>query len=410
MRILYIVPYPPDQVRARPYNLIRGLVAAGHEVTVFTLWTSAWEHESVEQLRREGVQVRAEYLPRVRSLANSLLALPAGVPLQAEYCWSPRAARVLGSLAAGWNGRAPFDVIHVEHLRGARYGLYLKQRLEGRRVPIVWDSVDCISYLFRQASRQSKGGFGRWVTRLELPRTERFEGRLVDEFDRVLTTSAVDAQALQALRGRSGAGRPITVLTNGVDLDRFTPGPSELRIPGRVVLSGKMSYHANVHMASEFVERIWPTVKDRHPQAELWVVGKDPPREVLALKRAPGVHVTGTVPDVRPYLQQASLAVAPVHYGAGVQNKVLEAMACATPVVMTEIAARGLYLDRSGRAAAIADGAGMAEAVCGLLADGEACASIGRAGRAYVEKHHHWGHVTAQLVEVYDELIGSGRS
>lgn len=407
MRILYVVPYAPDRVRARSYNLIRELAAAGQQVTVFTLWTSAWEQESVERLRQEGLEVRAERLPRARSLANCLLAVPAGVPLQAVYCWEPRAARALGRIAAGANGRAPFDIIHVEHLRGARYGLYLKDQMKVHRVPVVWDSVDCISYLFRQAARRSRSGFGRWVTRMELGRTERFEGLLADAFDGVVTTSAVDAQALQALRRSGSSGRPIEVITNGVELEHFHPDPTVARIPGRMVLSGKMSYHANVSMALDFVREVLPQVRARQPNAELWIVGKDPPREVLALGQQPGVTVTGTVPDVRRYLQEASLAIAPLTYGAGVQFKVLEAMACSTPVVMTDVAARGLYLQSDREAVVVSDFAQFTDAVCRLLADPGAGEAIGRAGREYVERWHHWGRVTAKLVEVYDELIRS---
>ncbi len=407
MRILYVVPYPPDRVRARPYNLIRSLAAAGHQVTVFTLWTSAWERDSVERLRGEGLRVDAERLPKLRSLGNCLLALPAGVPLQAVYCWAPAAARSLGRIATGTNGRPPFDVIHVEHLRGARYGLYLRQLQGERKVPIVWDSVDCISYLFRQAAHQSRSIFGRWVTRMELGRTERFEGRLAEAFDGVVATSAVDARALESLRPSGKPHRPIRVITNGVDLEYFHPDPAAARIPGRMVLSGKMSYHANVSMAMDFVARILPRVRARQPNAELWIVGKDPPREIQALGEQPGVTVTGTVADVRPFLQQASLAVAPLTYGAGVQFKVLEAMACGTPVVMTDIAARGLYMQAHPQAAVVTDFAGLADAVCGMLADPAAAEAIGQAGHDYVEEHHSWGRTAAELVEVYDELIRS---
>jgi glycosyltransferase involved in cell wall biosynthesis len=338
---------------------------------------------------------------------NSLKALPSKTPLQAVYCWDPEVPRILAGLLSGKDGRPPFDVVHVEHLRGAGYGLWLKRWMAGggRTLPVVWDSVDCISLLFRLAARDSRSAFGRWVGRIEVGRTEAFEGRMVHAFDRVLATSRVDAQALRALDGDGGRASPITVLTNGVDLDYFSPAEATPRLPFRLVMSGKMSYHANVTMALEFTQQTFPLVQARFPQAELWIVGKDPTREVMALHRPPAVQVVGTVPDLRPYLRQASAAVAPLKYGAGVQNKVIEAMACATPVVVSPSGVQGLAIE-PGREAIVAEpGEMMAEAVVSMLADDERRHWIGMAGRRYVENHHDWSKIVAQLEGVYDELV-----
>ena len=117
------------------------------------------------------------------------------------------------------------------------------------------------------------------------------------------------------------------------------------------------------------------------------------------------VTVTGTVPDLRPYLRRAALAVAPMPYGAGIQNKVLEAMACATPVVAS--AQAGLALQaRDGRDLVLAEGAeAFARAVLDLLAGEARRASLGRAGRRYVEEYHDWAAVGGRLVSIYDELV-----
>ncbi len=407
MNILFVVPYVPDRIRTRPYNLIRFLRSRGHGVTVVTLWTSPWEQDSLTALREEGVEVHAVRLSPGRSMWNTLKALPSRTPLQAVYCWDPEVPKILAGLLRGKDGRPPFDVIHVEHLRGVGYGLWLKRWMagEGRRLPVVWDSVDCISLLFRLAARDSRSAFGRWVGRIEVGRTEAFEGRMVHSFDRVLTTSQVDAQALLALDGNGGGPSPITVLTNGVDLDYFTPAETSERQPFRLVMSGKMSYHANVTMALEFTQRTFPLVQARFPEAQLWIVGKDPAREVVSLHRPPAVQVVGTVPDLRPYLRQAAAAVAPLRYGAGVQNKVIEAMACATPVVVTPAGVQGLAIE-PGREAIVAEpGEKMAEAVIATLADDERRRRVGAAGRRYVEQHHDWSKIVEQLEGVYDELV-----
>ncbi|PWH19831.1 MAG: glycosyl transferase family 1, partial [Ardenticatenia bacterium] len=382
MHILFIVPYVPTPIRVRPYNLIRAMAARGHRITLATLWSDAEERTALETLRAWGIRVIAQPLPRPRSLLNCLRALPSDVPLQAVYCWSPALrARIEQELAplsrssgrgvggegatsrsdGKGSGMRP-DLVHVEHLRGARYGL----GLDG--IPVVWDSVDCISHLFAQSARDSRSWSGRLLTWLDLARTRRYEGWLVGQFDRVLVTSPVDRVALEELalpqntpraqgavkNGPGLSASPATpavdedriaVLANGVDLEHFRPADGP-RVPETLVLSGKMSYHANITAVFYLVEEIMPRVWARRPGVRVQVVGAWPPRSVRRLaERFPGrVEVTGWVPDLRPYLQRARLAVAPLRYGAGIQNKVLEALACGTPVVATPQACSALQV------------------------------------------------------------------
>jgi sugar transferase (PEP-CTERM/EpsH1 system associated) len=401
MDILFVVPYVPNLIRVRPYNLIRHLSARGHGLTVFTIWTNDQEREEVEQLKQYCHQVRAVHLPLWRSGWNSFRALPSSVPLQAVYCWQPELMAPLSDAALS------ADIVHVEHLRGAQYGLHLRTRLAkiGRQAPMVWDSVDCISLLFRQAAAQSRRRLSRWLTRFELRRTEKYEGWLIDQFDRVSVTALADKEALLALLSPKQMLPAITVLPNGVDLDYFSPNPLVAREPATLVISGKMSYHANVTMLLTFVKDILPRIWGKRPEVKLCVVGKDPPREVLALAQNPAITITGTVSDIRPYLQQASVAVAPIAYGAGIQNKVLEAMACATPVVATPQAVSALGV-RSGRDVLLAhEPEAFAETVLRLLNDPQQRLQVGQAGRRYVETYHPWAVIAQQLEEVYNEVI-----
>lgn len=401
MRILFVVPYMPNLIRVRPYNLIRALSARGHELTVLTTTTGPSEEAEGEALEQYCDEVISRPLPRWRSWWNSLAALPSTAPLQSAYCWQPALAEKLPTLL----DEEVFDVVHVEHLRGARYGIYLTQMQRAGLPPIVWDSVDCISTLFRQAAEQSESFFGRWITRLELGRTERYERWLIQQFNRVLVTSPADREALLSLLPDGQHAAPINVLANGVDLEYFQPAPEIEREPATLVLSGKMSYHANVTMALHLAREIMPTVWDRRPDATLTIVGKDPPREILALAQNPAITVTGTVADVRPYLQRATIAVAPITYGAGIQNKVLEAMACGAPVLTTPRATTALNAV-AGRDLHIAEGAGaFAEAVLHLLEDTEERARVAGAGRTYVQTQHDWGAIAARLEDFHLQAI-----
>jgi polysaccharide biosynthesis protein PslH len=409
MRILFVVPYTPNLIRVRPYNLIRALGERGHEVTVLTLATNEDEWADCQALAASGCEVIAQGIHRLRSLANCLVALPTGTPLQAVFSWHPELARQTADLAGHANGYPPFDVVHVEHLRGARYGLELLEAAGEQRPPIVWDSVDCISHLFRQAAQQSTKRTRRWITRVELQRTARYEAELIRRFDQVLVTSPVDRQALLSLPSTGKQlPAPIAVVRNGVDLDYFRPAPDSVREGATLIFSGKMSYHANVTMVEHLVKEILPRVWEQSPDARLLIVGKDPPREIEGLAEVRHrIDVTGTVPDIRPYLQRATLSVVPLVYGAGVQNKVLEAMACATPVVVYAPAIAPLSA-RAGHDLAVAeDPDDFAAQIIALLQDDERRQQMGWNGRAYVEAYHDWDRIAAELEAIYQELVAT---
>lgn len=407
MHILYIVPYVPNLIRVRPYNLIRQLAKNGHQVTVATLWTSQQERESLSDLEQLGIQVMGMPMPAWRSFLNCLVALPSGAPLQSVYSWYPDLARQMADLAVSSNGKAHIDVIQVEHLRGVRYGLFLKSQLDDSPsgIPIVWDSVDSISHLFRQAMIKSKSWLSRGMTRFELARTEAFEARMVTQFEHTLVTSRVDQEAFRSLPNTKTASRRISVLKNGVDLEYFTPDDSLERDTATVITSGKMSYHANVSMALRLVEEIMPLVWAVRPDVRVLIVGKDPPKQVQALAQPSRVVVTGTVEDMRPYLRQATLAASPVRYGAGIQNKVLEAMACGTPVITSSQAVKALEV-KPGEDLLVADEPQtFSQAILGLLDDLERRKKIGKAGRAYVESQHRWSTIAGQLEGIYAREI-----
>jgi glycosyltransferase involved in cell wall biosynthesis len=413
MHILFIVPYVPTPIRVRPYNLIKSLAARDHRLTLATLWTTEEERDRLGELEALGVRIIAAPLPRWRSLLNCLRALPTPIPLQAVYCCSrPLRARIEAELPHhALRNTQYYDIVHVEHLRGAYYSL----GLEG--VPVVWDSVDCISFLFEQAARDSQSLSGRLMTRFDLERTRSYEGWLVGQFDRVLVTSQADKLALEDLATQGAGYRipgtvsrplpPVTVLPNGVDLDYFTP-TEVAREPYTLIYLGKMSYHANVTAALHLVRHIMPFVWGERPQVKLYIVGANPPRQIrkLAEEFPAWVEVTGTVPDVRPYLRRASVAVAPVLYGAGIQNKVLEALACGTPVVATTQACAALEVTQGEDLLVAQEPREFAQGVLRLLEDQELAARLGTAGRRYVEKNHNWGVVTEKLEEVYREVVG----
>jgi len=409
MNILYIVPYVPNLVRVRSYNIIRQLASAGHRVTLATLWTDSADYSALENLRNECHQVYGFKLTKWRSLYNCASSLPTKIPLQASFCWHPGMSAQIEHMIT--KSGQQFDVVHVEHLRGVRFGLALKSALSHpensayRNLPILWDSVDCISSLFRQTLKKSKSFVSRMLAMLDVERTSQYERWLVRQFDQVLVTSVVDKNAF-LFKEKNESKRPdICVIPNGVDLEYFKPETNGSRQHSALVLTGKMSYHANVTMALQMVESVMPIIWSQKPEVKLWIVGKDPPVKIRELGRNPAIKVTGTVDDIRSYLLEATIAVAPLSYGAGIQNKVLEAMACGTPVITTSLAVSALSVE-PGKEVLLADEPEkFAKEVLDLLANPDRQKYLSAMGRKYVELNHNWKDIVAKIEERYHQAV-----
>jgi polysaccharide biosynthesis protein PslH len=399
MRIAYIVPYVPNPIRTRSYNLINQLAFLGHDVTVFTIGSSPGDRLDAENLKRHCREVKYYAQPVWRSLFNSAAALPSGKPLQSVYSWQPAMAQEIAQFAS----RNEFDIVHVEHLRGSRFGIFLKSRLP--KLPVVWDSVDCISHLFRQAAKQSRNFFGKFMTRFELSRTRKAEGDLASWFNHVLVTATLDRNALLELVPPEKSPSEVSVLPNGVDLEYFHPSAEIQRDPETIIFSGKMSYHANISMAKYLVEEIMPLIWKLRPAACLYIVGKDPVPAIQKMARNPLITVTGTLEDIRPFLWRATVSVAPLLYGAGIQNKILEAMATGTPVVTTSQALSALQAQPEKELFVADDPDSFAKAVLQLIANRDLQRKIADAGEKYVRTFHRWPSIASQLVNIYQQTL-----
>lgn len=378
MHILYLTPYVPSPVRVRPYQLIRHLAENGHRVTLICLAGRDEEPAALACLRRWCYEVVTIPTSRAAALRNVVQAVPSGLALQTAY----GASAQLVQAAQARLDRV--DVVHVEHLRGSSYGSAL------RDVPLVLDAVDCISLLFERALRQSHGLAGRARALLDLARTRHAEGHYGQVYRQIVVTSAEDRWALEQLQAANISPPQIEVVPNGVDLEAFCPDPTTPRAPATVVLSGKMSYHANVAAALWLGREIMPLIWRERPDVRCEIVGRDPLPAIQALATDERICVTGAVPDVAPYLRQATVAVVPLRYGVGIQNKVLEALATATPVVATKQAAQALGVVADRDVLLAADAAGIAEQILGLLEQPSRRNALGSAGRRYVERHHTW--------------------
>lgn len=390
MRVLFVVPYIPSLIRVRPYNLIRALAAEGHRLHLVLLRPPEDKDASIDELRAWCEAVDVFELTRPQTLLNALMALPTEWPLQAAYSRQPQAMQHLQQLAAS----GQFEVMHVEHLRGAVLA-------EGiRSIPVVFDSVDSIAYLFEHTRKNAPRLRQRLMAALDLGRTQRFEAKVPYRFQHTVVTSPVDKHAIEQLAGRESASR-ITVLPNGVDLEYFQPSKTPPEA-ATVLFSGKMSYHANIAAALYLHHEIMPIVWNKCLEVRLVIAGKDPAPAIRSLAADPRVTVTGTAPDLRPYFARATVSASPLRYGAGVQNKVLEAMASGLPVVATPSVIRALQA-RPDRDLLIGeDAAQIAAHLLSVLQSPTLRQELSQNGRRYVEGHHNWQTIARNLIAVYE--------
>lgn len=406
MRILFVAPYVPSLIRVRPFNFIRSLTELGHRVTVVALGVDgvAADAEARAALATFCETVHVVPHSKRRAAVQCARHFATPTPLWAAYCFSPTLEATLERLLA----QEQFDVAHVEHLRAAHFARVMQGRL-----PLVFDAVDCIAELQRQLmTSPSRNAAARAVSWEEYRKLRRYEPRIAALFERVVITSPQDADGLQELAAAQRLSLPITVIPNGVDLDYFRPQASVRPVQSSLVFSGKMSYAANRDAALHFGTAIFPRIRATRPETTLTIAGSGPTPDILALAARPssGITVTGRVPDLRPHLAQAAVAVCPLRVGVGIQNKVLEAMAMGKAVVATSLASRALELDAPGASLAVADAlSDFSGQVLRLLNEPAEAERLGINARRYVETHHDWGRIALRLTGVYAEAIESFR-
>lgn len=401
MRILFVTPYVPSTVRIRPYAFLRELAQRGHEVTLACLVQPSREALYLPDVAPFCKAVYPVFMSRLEPYLRTLLSIPSRVPLSVAYCTSEPFSRLVEHL----NETGNYDLIHTEFLRAAP----VTRRLGGR--PKVYDAVDSLTLAYRRSLRSRQVPLRqRALAMVEWAKMTRYEPSILSSFDRLLVSSPADRQVMEENlpgRSRKDSNDSITVIPNGVDLDYFQYFEGE-REPATITFLGKMSYYVNISSVRWFYQSVFPHIRRQRPDARLRIVGRDPSREILALAADPAVEVTGSVPDVRPYLARSTVSICPMVSGAGIQNKMLEAMAVGTPTVATTLACQALDI-HSGEQVMIADAPQeFAHAVLELLESPGLRQKLSQQGRQYVEACHTWRQMGERLNQVFEQLTQKG--
>jgi sugar transferase (PEP-CTERM/EpsH1 system associated) len=389
MKILFIAPYVPSRIRVRPFQIIKEL-AKSHEIHIVALDESDGTSTiGIEEIRDVAASVDIIPHSKPKGLLQALLSVPLPLPMSAAYCWSRQMQRTIARVTS----ERGFDIVHVEHLRAAHFAPF------GIGVPVIFDAVDCLTSLFRQMARSKRNLLARSILALEAAKLAYYEPRVLQRFDWVLATSDSEQAALLSLK----PGIQVTTVPNGVDTAYFAP-MGRTKTPRRIIFTGKMSYQPNAQAALWFAQNVFPRVRARWQDAEFVIAGSNPPDSIKALAGIPGITVTGYVEDLRPQLDMAAVAVTPMQTAVGIQNKVLEAMAMALPVVASSLAIRAIGHGAPGIIEANTPDE-VATAIDQLFANPQRSIELGKKGREFVERQFSWNAAVEKLEAIYNELL-----
>ncbi|HET7751005.1 MAG TPA: TIGR03087 family PEP-CTERM/XrtA system glycosyltransferase [Terriglobales bacterium] len=386
MKILIVchrLPFPPDHGgKIRAFEMIKHL-GAQHSVTVATLAHTQKELQVGNRLLDYCDQLMVEVLPSSVRWAKATLALAGSKPSSGRYFWSARLQRAIA-------GAGSFDRVLVHCAFMAEY---VRDTPSPFKV-LDYADIDSGKWSDYQSFKRQPLGL---AYKLEARKLRRHERQVAAYFNACAVTTKGEQQEFYAL----GTSQPCVVIPNGVDFDYFNPaGRAESSAPV-ILFLGRMNYFPNVDGIVEFATNVFPRVRAAVPQARLRIVGSDPTRSVRRLIRMPGIEVTGYVPDVRPYMADASIGIAPLRIARGTQNKVLEMMAAGIPVVASSQAAKGIQAIDGEHLLVAGSLEGFTNHVITLLRDRNLRRKLSAAGRNQVEKEHSW----PAAMELLDEVL-----
>ena len=381
--LLYLVhrlPYPPNKGdKVRSFHLLKHL-AARHRVFLGTFVDDPEDEAYVDHLRPYCADMHVARLhPRLAKLA-SLRALPLGQALTLSYYGNAGLRRWVRELAA----REALDAAVVFSSSMAQYVDALPQ------LPMLVDFVDVDSAKWTQYASAHRWPMS-WLYAREGERLLACERAVAARARRSFFVTEAEVALFRQLAPE--CAHNVEPIGNGVDAEFFAPDAQRASPfgdePHPLVFTGAMDYWPNVDAVCWFAREVLPRLLERWPRLRLHIVGRSPTAAVQALASAQ-VSVTGTVPDVRPYLQHAAAVVAPLRLARGVQNKILEAMAMARPVVASLTCTRAIDAQAGTELLPALEVEDYVRQIDALLAQPERAAAIGQAGRQRVLRSYSW--------------------
>jgi glycosyltransferase involved in cell wall biosynthesis len=391
MRILFItetVPYPLDSGgRIKTFHTLR-MLASAHEVRLHAFIRDEAQRAHRPALEALGVPTTLHLVPRsiLREAwfaARSLV----GAPYSVGRHFDGAVHRRVAAEAAAWRP----DLVYCDHLSMGEYARRLG-------VPIVYDAHNVEYAILQRFAGTRPDPLTRAAAAVEWRRVRAYEAELCRQSCLVFVVSDVDRQALTEL---SGAGVPFVEVPIAVDAAGTSPVATLTRAP-RLLFLGGLHWPPNADALLTFVRDMWPRVLASRPDATLTSVGRDDHPSAAECRAAPGVRLTGWVPEIDPFVHESRLLVVPMRAGSGMRVKILEAMARGLPVVSTSVGCEGIGVE-PGRHLLLADTPdAFADAVLRVLSDDDLAATLARHARALVLERYDVAAVRSSVLHAID--------
>lgn len=390
LKILLISRCPPYPLhlgdRLIVWHLARELAQRGHMLDLLAYTQLPTDTDQIQHYQPFFRQVKLFPEPRRTMLeyARRLILPGARFPRRAEQSWSPELWRTIEMHLHTHR----YDIVHVFGGVQVYEFVYALRGLPALITPYESYSL----YLKRQVEQQ--GGLVNWVNHW-LARA--FERWMFAPYACTVVVAQPDKDELLATNPRLR----VEVISNGIDATYFSANRTHFE-PATLLFVGNYAYPPNVDAAKLLAAVILPEVRRRLPEAKLLLVGNAPPPEIQALQSA-SVTVTGHVPDIRVYHEQAAVFVCPLRTGAGIKNKVLEALAMGVPVVATPLSVDGIAVEPN-HSALLTDDKHIASEVVRLLQDPALQRRLSTNGRTLVESRYSWSGVAEQYIQLYADI------
>ncbi len=393
MNILYLChrfPFPPKRGgKIRPFNMIRHLSQAGHHVHVASLARTPEEAEEGRGIAPHCGGFDVSVVSEPLQWARMVVRLPVPTPSSMGYFYSAELASKVQQLLKSRR----WDLIFVHCSSVAQY----VEHVQG--IPKILDFGDMDSQKWLEYAH-----YKPWPLSMgyhyEGRKMLAAEKRLARRFDVCTATTRAEWQTLEDY----GTGAKTDWFPNGVDAGYFSPTDGQYDAD-TISFIGRMDYYPNQECMARFCKEVWPLLKGKRAAMKLLIVGADPSPEMRALGDLPGVTVTGSVPDVRPYIRRSALMVAPLAIARGTQNKILEAMGMGVPVVTGTAAAGGVDAEAETHFLVADQPQALADAVMRIVENPTERARLAQSGRDRMLSHHAWPRSMQRLDGIIERCV-----
>jgi len=398
MKILMLTPYLPYPLHSggqiRSYNLLKNL-AKKHQVTLFSFIRSHDEKKYIKELSKYCSHIKLFKRRQAWDIRNIIISALTPYPFLVAIYLSKK----LKSAIAQELSSHKYDLIHAETF-------YVMPNLSSAvNLPVLLVEQTIEYLVYQRFVENFKLFFLKPLLYFDVFKIKLWEKYFWRKATRLVAMSDSDKKIMQ----KTVKGANVDVVANGVDVDYFAKIKSALKLTKTptILFVGNFKWLPNKDAAVFLTEKIWPLIKQKLPQAKLWIVGRNPTKEILKLANQLNVKVTGDIADIRTAFKKANVLLAPIRNGRGTKYKVLEAMASQVPVVTTQLGIEGINAQNNHSVIIAESAENLAQKTTEVLTNSHLAEKLSKNGKELVYKQYNWQTISQKLDKIYQQLGGA---